>query len=167
MDTLKPFQHAKCHAKRWGGEWNDYVEIDDFIDQTKAHFPDMRHRAILHNSFGAFLCEEWFGHTIINSAGREVSVRDVAEAHIIEDLGYIPTLQDYLIGMPMYNWLGGKHSESRKIEISESSMTIEQLKDKMKEFSDIVKQEKQDAIDTMVVDGASRSYYKFKRNMVD
>lgn len=125
---MKPFQHASLHAKRWGGDWNDYIEIDDFLDQTKALHPDMRHRALLHNSWGVFLCEEWFGHTIIISTGREVSVRDIAEAHIIEDLGTIPTVSDYLNGMPMYNWLGGRKKETEKIKISETATTIEDLK---------------------------------------
>lgn len=130
---MKPFQHAKCHAKRWGGDFSDYIEIDDFLDQTKALVPDMRHRALLHNSWGIFLCEEWFGHTITNSIGREVSVRDIDEAHVLEDLGFIPTPQDYLQNMPMLPWLGGRKKEKEKIAISESALTLDDLKRKMME----------------------------------
>jgi hypothetical protein len=108
--------HAKNSAKKYGGTWKDYIEIHDFLDSTKAHFPDMRHRAILHNSFGCYIAEKIFGHAIINSDNKEVCVRDIAEDHIIEDVGRIPTLQDYLIGMPMYPWLGdGNKKTPRQI----------------------------------------------------
>lgn len=68
----------------------------------------MRHRAILHNSFGIYLCEQVFGTTITNSDGRVVSVRDVGEEHVLEDLGLIPTLQDCFEGMPLSKLLGAQ-----------------------------------------------------------
>lgn len=104
---MKPYQHGLNTVRRWGGKPEDYQPIHDFLDESKAHFPDMRHRALLHNSFGIYLAERIFGHNITNSSGRVVSVRDIAEAHIIEDMGKIPTVQDYLQGMPFYDWLGG------------------------------------------------------------
>lgn len=93
--------------KRFGGRPEDYQDIHDFIDSTKALVPDMRHRAMLHNSWGCFLVERIFGVTRKNSDGRDYSPRDVAEQHVIDDMGTIPTVQDYLQGMPMYDWLGG------------------------------------------------------------
>ena len=38
--------------------------------------------------------------TLRNSDGREVSIRDVAEQHVREGLGWIPTVQDWLGGLP-------------------------------------------------------------------
>lgn len=111
---MKPFDHGKITVKKFGGKEEDYQKIHDFFDQTKAHFPDMRHRAILHNSFGIFLCEQMFGITITNSDGRKVSVRDVAEQHVIDDMGTIPTIQDYLRGMPLYDWLGGRSNSNKR-----------------------------------------------------
>lgn len=104
---MKPYLHGLKSVKRFGGKPEDYQEIHDFLDSTKAHHPDMRHRAILHNSFGIYLCEEMFGLYIINSDRKKVQVRDIAELHVIDDMGFIPTLQDFLKGMPMYKWLGG------------------------------------------------------------
>lgn len=49
----------------------------------------MRHRALLHSSWGIYLAERILGHIITNSDGRIVQVRDVAERHIIEDMGRI------------------------------------------------------------------------------
>lgn len=104
---MKPYEHAKNSVQRWGGKPEDYLPIHDFLDSSKAAFPDMRHRAILHNSFGCFVAERLFGHNITITGGKLVSVRDIAEKHILEDMGFIPTLQDYLAGMPFYDWLGG------------------------------------------------------------
>ncbi len=104
---MKPYLHGKISVKRFGGTPDDYQDIHDFLDETKALVPDMRHRAMLHNSWGCFLVERLFGVTRINSDGKQYSPRDVAEQHIIDDLGRIPTVQDYLQGMPMYSWLGG------------------------------------------------------------
>jgi hypothetical protein len=48
-----------------------------------------------------------FGINITPSDERLVSVRDIAEQHVVDDMGRIPSVQDYLQGMPMYKWLGG------------------------------------------------------------
>ena len=113
---MKPFLHGQVSVKKWGGKIEDYQPIHDFLDSTKAHFPDMRHRALLHNSWGIFICEKLFGEGITNSDGNHVSVRDIAEQHVIDDMGRIPTIQDYLIEMPMYSWLGGPKRTKLKID---------------------------------------------------
>lgn len=117
---MKPFLHGKVSVRKWGGKEEDYQEIHDWLDQTKSHFPDMRHRAILHSSFGIYLCEQVFGEGITNSDGKHVSVRDIAEQHVIDDMGRIPTIQDYLQGMPFYNWLGGPRKIKTKISFEET-----------------------------------------------
>jgi hypothetical protein len=104
---MKPYLHAQVSVKKWGGEVSDYLAIHDFIDSSKASHADMRHRAILHSSFGVFIVERVFGHCLTLTGGRIVQVRDVAEQHVIDDLGRIPNVSEYLDGMPMYEWLGG------------------------------------------------------------
>jgi hypothetical protein len=85
---------------------SDYQPIHDWFDQTKAHVPDVRHRAILHSSFGIFLCEQVFGTTITNSAGRDIPVRLIGEQHVKEDMGgVIPSVQDWLQEMPVRPWM--------------------------------------------------------------
>lgn len=113
----KPTIHAASSAKQYGGKAEDYLKIHDWFDQTKGHLGDNRHRAILHSSFGIFLCEQVFGHTITNSDGREVSVRAIGEQHCIEDLGFIPSVADYLCEMTCRDWMCGVRAdkpESRK-----------------------------------------------------
>lgn len=111
---MKPYLHGINTVKKFGGKVEDYQKIHDFIDSSKAHVPDMRHRAIFHSSLGIYVAEQIFGVTIKNSDGRNVSVRDVAELHIIEDMGYIPTVQDYLKYLPMLPWLGGKKRKPQR-----------------------------------------------------
>lgn len=110
---MKPLIHAKISVKRWGGIPEDYLEIHNFIDQSKVAMPDMRHRAILHSSLGCYLAEQVFGVYIKNSDGKDVSVRDVAENHIIEDLGFIPTVERWLRNLPFEPWMGGKHKKTK------------------------------------------------------
>jgi len=104
---MKPLLHAKISAKRFGGLPSDYITIHDFFDSTKEHIADSRHRLFLHNSFGIFLAEKVFGTMIqnkngewvkmpyiTNSDGKQISIRDIAEQHVIDDLGHIPSLSD-------------------------------------------------------------------------
>lgn len=104
---MKPLVHAKISVKRYGGVVEDYMPVHDFIDSSKIAMPDVRHRAILHSSFGCFLAEQMFGTYITNSAGKMVSVRDLAEDHIQEDLGFIPTIEKWLEEMPIKLWMSG------------------------------------------------------------
>lgn len=97
---MKPLEHSLLSAKRHSGKFTDYLEIHEFLDMTKAAHPDMRHRAILHNSMGPFIATRVFGRYIENSFGDVVDVRQVCEEHIIEDLGRIPTVSDFLNLIP-------------------------------------------------------------------
>jgi hypothetical protein len=67
---------------------------------------DFRHRALRHHAEGIFLCERVFGVTLTNSAGKAVPVRWVAEQHVKEDLGWIPTAADWLKEVRPRPWMG-------------------------------------------------------------
>ncbi len=112
--TLKPYLHSKVHANKYGGKPEDYADIDDFIDSSKAAFPDVRHRAILHSSFGCFIVEQVFGRTRKNSDGKEYSPRDIAEDHILQDLGFIPTIEKYLNNMTIQEWMSGTEKKNTR-----------------------------------------------------
>jgi len=111
---MKPYLHAKVHAKKYGGVPEDYIDIDNFIDSSKASVPDVRHRAILHSSFGCFIVEQVFGITRVNSEGKVYSPRDVAEDHIIQDLNFIPTMEQYLNNMSIEPWMSGTEKHNRR-----------------------------------------------------
>jgi hypothetical protein len=109
---VKPLQHAEQSVRRYGGQMADYLEVHEFLDMTKAAHPDMRHRAILHNSMGPFIAVRVFGRTIQNSDGKTIDVRQICEDHIIEDLGTLPTVSDFLNLIPETEI--GKFAYSRK-----------------------------------------------------
>ncbi len=102
-----PLIHAERSARKWGGAANDYLPLHQWFDATKAHLPDNRHRMLLHNSFGMLLAEQVFGPVLRNALGRRVFVRDLAAQHILEDLGFIPTVQDCLAELPLQPWMAG------------------------------------------------------------
>jgi hypothetical protein len=114
---MKSFLHARVHAKKYGGIPDDYVDIDDFIDSSKQAVADVRHRAILHSAFGCFIVEKVFGRTRVNSDGKTYSPRDIAEDHIQQDLGFIPTMEQYLNNMTVEKWMSGTmkgHNHNKK-----------------------------------------------------
>lgn len=106
-NVMKPLNHARNSVKKWSGVVEDYIPIHNFFDSTKANYADMKHRAILHSTFGIFLVEKVFGTYITNSDGRRVSVRDIGEQHVLEDLGTIPTMERWLRNMPREDWMYG------------------------------------------------------------
>ena len=112
---MKPYIHARHSVKHFDGNVDDYIPIHTWMDSTKAHVPDMRHRVILHNSFGIFLGEQVFGATIENSDGKTVSVRDILEKHVVEDLGFIPSLERALSSTKLEKFIVGVGAKRRGI----------------------------------------------------
>lgn len=107
------YYHSLSSVKRFGGKPEDYSHIHEWFDQTKEYFADFRHRALRHHSQGIFECEKIFGKTLINSDKKVIPTRLIAEYHIKEDCGgRIPTIQDWLEGIPPRSWMncGYKHS---------------------------------------------------------
>jgi hypothetical protein len=91
-----PVHHAQSSVTNWGGLLEDYLPIHNWFDDTKAYFPNFRHRALKHHSLGIKECVEKFGDYITNSDGKKVPVKLIGEQHIIEDCGFIPSIQDWL-----------------------------------------------------------------------
>lgn len=111
---MNSYRHALSSARKWGGEAESYLEIHSFIDSSKQTLGDVRHRALYHHTLGVWLCQQIFGPVLRvprKSGSRglpfEVPVREIAERHIIEDLGWLPTPQDYLKNTPVEPWMSG------------------------------------------------------------
>ena len=111
----KPIVHAASSARRYGGKMEDYFPLHDFMDNSKGAIADNRHRALTHNSwFISTVIEKihmpehgWHGPVLINSQGRSVSTRQLAEDHILEDFGgkFIPAASDYLQELEVRDWM--------------------------------------------------------------
>jgi len=100
-----PWQHAESSAKKFGGTPDDYILIHSWFDESKAHISDIRHRALRHHTEGIFMAERFFGVTITNSDGDKVPVRFIGEQHVKEDLGKIPTVQDWFKCIKLEPWM--------------------------------------------------------------
>jgi hypothetical protein len=104
----KPYVHALSSSKKFGGKPEDYIDIHNLMDSSKAVIADNRHRALTHNSwFIGTILEKIFGVTRKNSAGKTYSVRDVGEQHVLEDYGFkfIPSAQDFIAEMEYKDWM--------------------------------------------------------------
>ena len=47
---MNPYHHALSSAEKYGGEPEDYQQLHDWFDESKAFFPDIRHRALRHHA---------------------------------------------------------------------------------------------------------------------
>jgi hypothetical protein len=111
-----PLKHAQSSASKFGGKAEDYLAIHNWFDESKAFFADFRHRALRHHAEGIFLCERLFGVAIENSDGELVPVRYVGEQHVKEDLGRIPTAQDWLSQIKSQRWMYGQRIQGDTVE---------------------------------------------------
>jgi hypothetical protein len=103
-----PLKHAQSSVKIWKGKTEDYIDIHSKLDCSKKYFPDNRHRILTHNMFFVFeVIIPLFGEYITNSDGRQVSVKDICEYHILEDfrMKFIPTPQDWIENIPLMSWM--------------------------------------------------------------
>lgn len=106
---MTPIYHANTSTKKWGGSPDDYLEIHAKMDCSKSYLSDNRHRALTHHMFWINeVMVPLYGHSIINSDDREVSVKDICEKHVLEDFGhkFIPTAQDFLENIEFIPWMG-------------------------------------------------------------
>jgi len=100
-----PYHHALSSKKKWGGKWQDYHAIHTWFDESKQIWADPRHRALRHHAEGIFMCEKIFGPTLKLSNGLEIPTRWVGEQHVIEDLGRIPSMQDWFENITPQQWM--------------------------------------------------------------
>lgn len=90
------WKHSLLSKKKFGGEATDYLVIHKFIDSSKLFYFDIKHRILLHNTYGIALCVHKFGDTLVNSENKVLLVRDIAAEHCKEDLmGVVPTLNNW------------------------------------------------------------------------
>jgi len=102
---MDPFYHSKSSVKKWGGKVEDYILIHSWFDDSKRGCSLPTHRSMRHHTEGIGWCIDVFGKTIVLSTGKEIPVRYIAEQHILEDCGRIPTMKDWLVNMQVTDWM--------------------------------------------------------------
>jgi predicted peptidase len=92
-----PIQHAKSSAKKFGGQWENYIKYHEWFDETKGWVGHSIHRMFRHHSEGIFELEKKFGTHFFNSDNKIVYTRYVGEQHVKEDCnGYIPSAKEWV-----------------------------------------------------------------------
>ena len=96
-----PWYHAVMAARKYGGTAEDYLPLETWMDFTKSHIADCRHRLFLHNAWGLFVAERVHGATMTRASdGKVLPLRPLLEDHILQDFGKIPTLGQCLAQLP-------------------------------------------------------------------
>ena len=113
--------HAQSAARKWGGDPELYLPIEEFIDSSKKIIGDARHRSVYHHTEGCWLVQKIFGNCLVwpkgNGQGMNyVPTRLIAERHIIEDLGWLPSPADYIRDMPLAAWMSGSQKKEMALE---------------------------------------------------
>ncbi len=106
-----PYHHAVSSAKQFGGQAEEYQKIHDWFDASKSLMTLPHHRMLRHHSFGIFECEAVFGTTIKLSTGKEIPLRWIGEQHVREDLGYIPSFEEWVVAVAR----GGLDKQGRPV----------------------------------------------------
>ena len=123
-----PQVHAENSAKKFGGKPKDYLDIHQFMDSSKSSFSDARHRTVTHNIwFCVNVIPKIFGEQRKNSDKNKYSTKDVAEMHCIEDMGYVPTIQDYLENMKITDWMKGSSTIEKPIVNYQEKLETEKI----------------------------------------
>jgi hypothetical protein len=86
----KPIVHARSSARRFGGTPETYLPIHELMDLSKSAHATVKHRLVFHHKLGRSLIARVLGPI------PAVDVPAVVTQHTVEDLGFEPTIDDYL-----------------------------------------------------------------------
>lgn len=117
---MNPYHHALSSVKKWGGEVGDYLVLHSWFDFSKTIIADYRHRALRHHAEGITMCEQVFGQTLTLSTGKVIPTRWVAEQHVREDLGFIPSFADWARAIQPKQWMG--RGAKKSADMSETEL---------------------------------------------
>ncbi len=101
---MNPLDHARSSARRFGGCWQDYHPVHDWLDGSKAAFCHFLHRALRHHREGVAEAVAVFGPVIRNADGTMVSTEAVGFQHLEEDCRRVPVAADWTAGFTTPNW---------------------------------------------------------------
>lgn len=123
---MNSWLHAVSSANKFGGTPEEHLPIHEWLDSSKTVIADVRHRSMYHHSKGIWDAQLIFGRTItvqVNGKDKRIPVRLIAELHVEQDLGWIPSPKDYIDGMIVKKWMGGK--QRKRVSASVLGLTEE------------------------------------------
>ena len=101
---MNPHDHARSSALRFGGCWEDYQQLHDWFDASKATLCHFLHRALRHHREGIAEAEAVFGSGLRNADGAIVPVETIGMQHLEEDCYRLPNASDWTAGFRPPEW---------------------------------------------------------------
>jgi len=114
-EKTKAYVRSKSSAKKFKGCVEDYLPLHEWFDKPS-------HPALRHHAQGIFEAEKTFGVVITNSEGKHIPTRVLAEQHIKEEIGFIPTAQEWIECMELHKWMGYRNKDIAKYAKKEKGM---------------------------------------------
>lgn len=126
-----PQVHARSTARKFGGDWEDFIGLHAFLDNSKLHFAKATHRALLHHEFGKNLAKKIFARREYEKT-YFVSVKDlekfydkVIDQHFSEDFTrFTPTVAKWF----------EKSNESKRPKMKRKLTVDEQCVESVRHF---------------------------------
>ena len=108
-----PDELATASGARFGVAPELLLPLHRWFLETAAWFPDTRHLAMRHHSFGIFEAEARFGVLLANGDARPLPTRIVGEWHVRAVLGRVPAPTDFLRHLKGQRWMAAAQSSRR------------------------------------------------------
>ncbi|EXL04892.1 DUF6915 family protein [Aquamicrobium defluvii] len=96
---------ANASAARFGGDSSAYLELHAWFMETRNWSDGPEHLVFRHHAFGIFEAEARFGPVIALDNGKAVPTRVVAERHVQQVLGRVPSATDFLRRIKGERWM--------------------------------------------------------------
>lgn len=108
-----PEDLAAASARRFGIAAELLLPLHRWFLETSTWFPDARHLAMRHHSFGIFEAEARFGFLVPGANPPAVPTRMVGEWHVRTVLGRLPAATDFLRHLKGQRWMAAAQSPQR------------------------------------------------------
>ncbi len=128
---MKPLQHAQISQKTYGGSWQDYIKIHNFLDSSKATCAHFKHRFLLHHKEGISLGVKIFGESFLNSENKTIETKRLLTEHLIEDVGRVVSVEDWARDLlpgtkePFYQFLKKKREKIEADTVSNENQLFD------------------------------------------
>jgi hypothetical protein len=100
-----PYHHALSSTRSFPTDdpkaktrWEDHYPLHHFLDSSKAHLADARHRALYHHKTGIEISKRLPQLKHIP----QTTLQEIATQHILEDISYIPSLTQWISPNPPF-----------------------------------------------------------------
>lgn len=91
---------------KYGGQPQDFASIHAWFDEPSSWIDNYAFHAVRHHAQGIFVLEKKLGPILTLSNQRQIPVRVVAEQHLLNDFGFIPSAKDWSDLLQPATWMG-------------------------------------------------------------